>query len=71
MAEFVGNGVEKNEIGVIICGKAGIGKSTLLNNLLGTKEKFVTKGPGDDGDDCMDAGTKTLLAYLKPSTVLK
>ena len=48
------------QISMMVCGKAGIGKSTLLNILLGTKGKFVVNGPGGVGNDCTEAGTKGL-----------
>ena len=51
------------EIGILACGKTGIGKSCLLNNLLGTSEgRFAVNGPGCVGDHCMDAGTKDVIS---------
>ena len=50
------------KISIMVCGKAGIGKSTLLNILLGTKGKFFVNGPGGVGDNCMEAGTKDLIS---------
>ncbi|KAL5508960.1 hypothetical protein EMCRGX_G004232 [Ephydatia muelleri] len=48
-------------ISIMAFGKTGIGKSTLLNVLLGTKDKFDVKGPGDDDEDeGLGAGTKEL-----------
>ena len=58
MAEAVVNA--PREISIIVCGNAGIGKSTLLNILLGTENKFTVKGPRGDDDDSMEAGTKGL-----------
>ena len=55
-------GIQSGEISIMVCGKTGIGKSTLLNTLLGTENRFVVKGPDDDGDDCMDAGTKDVIS---------
>ena len=54
-------GLESGEISIMVCGKTGIGKSTLLNTLLGTENKFAVKGPDDDGDDCMDPGTVDVI----------
>ena len=53
---------ETKSIGIMICGKTGIGKSTLLNILLGTKDKFAVNGPGSKGDDCMAAGTEDVIS---------
>ena len=61
MAEAVVN-APSLKISIMVCGKAGIGKSTLLNILLGTKGKFFVNGPGGVGDDCMEAGTKDLIS---------
>ena len=63
MAEVVDHefGVPNSEINIMVCGKSGIGKSTLLNILLGMEGKFVVAGPGDDENDSMDAGTKDLI----------
>ena len=48
-------------ISIMAFGKTGIGKSTLLNFLLGTEDKFDVKGPGDDDEDeGLGAGTKEL-----------
>ena len=55
-------GLEGGEISIMVCGKTGIGKSTLLNVLLGTENRFVVKGPDNDGDDCMEAGTKDVTS---------
>ena len=60
MAEAVGS--EAGSFGIMVCGKTGIGKSTLLNILLGTKDKFVVNGPGSEGDDCMAAGTEDVIS---------
>ena len=60
MAEAVGS--EAGSIDIMVCGKTGIGKSTLLNILLGTKDKFVVNGPGSEGDDCMAAGTEDVIS---------
>ena len=59
MAEIVSTvGAEPKKIGIMVCGKTGIGKSTLLNILLGTKNRFPVNGPGGFGDNCMEAGTE-------------
>ena len=58
MAEAVVN--VSSKIIIMVCGKVGIGKSTLLNTLLGTKGMFVVNGPGGVGENCMEAGTKGL-----------
>lgn len=52
----------KAEVSIMVCGKSGIGKSTLLNILMGTTGKFSETGPGDDQDDSMDAGTKEIIS---------
>ena len=46
----------------MVCGKAGIGKSTILNILFGTEGKFFVNGPGGVGDNCMEAGIKDLIS---------
>ena len=59
MAAVVGTeNTEPKKIGIMVCGKTGIGKSTLLNILLGTKNRFPVNGPGGIGDNCMEAGTE-------------
>ena len=50
------------EISIMVCGKTGIGKSTLLHTLLGTENRFVRNGTDDDGDDCMDAETNNVVS---------
>ena len=63
MAKVVGTADrETKTIGIMVCGKSGIGKSTLLNILLGTKDKFAVNGPGGEGDDCMAAGTEDVIS---------
>lgn len=65
MAVAVGNEPPNviGEIGILACGRTGIGKSCLLNTLLGTSEdRFAVNGPGGVGDRCMDAGTTGLIS---------
>ncbi|KAL5471145.1 hypothetical protein EMCRGX_G029228 [Ephydatia muelleri] len=52
----------KAEVSIMVCGRSGIGKSTLLNILMGTPGMFVETGPGDDQDDSMDAGTTEIIS---------
>ena len=63
MAKVVGTeDSETKTIGIMVCGKSGIGKFTLLITLLGTKDKFVVNGPGGKGDNCMAAGTEDVVS---------
>ena len=48
------------ELEILVCGKTGVGKSTLLNTLVGA-EIFPTGGPGSTDEDAFAAVTSSII----------